>query len=300
MLIRRTAASFFPVPNGRWRSAVASASEAALPTPLSLGSNVVYHRSHGHHHGAAHRRPLAVVAGWMGAKPHQMKSYLKFYHDLGMDTLSFAVGPQHVLFPSHATAQMERVLELCIAPTPQETRPPPALAFHMFSVGGFCYGQMLRVISAQPRFAHIPQLTAAQVFDSTPDMDGIPKGVSRSMGVGAPWDKAIELSLDGYIAATARTSVGRGHRAASDAFHGNVITAPALWFYSKADRVADWERCALVANKWRSRGAHVEECVWDHTPHIQHGRIDPDRYFGTLKNFFEKRRNSLFLTGGST
>lgn len=32
----------------------------------------------------------------------------------------------------------------------------------------------------------------------------------------------------------------------------------------------------------------VEECVWEHTPHIQHGRVDPERYFGTLDKFLKK------------
>lgn len=50
------------------------------------------------------------MAGWMGAKERQMKPYLSFYHDKGIDTLSFAVGPNHVLFPNEAKKQMNSVL----------------------------------------------------------------------------------------------------------------------------------------------------------------------------------------------
>ena len=34
-------------------------------------------------------------------------------------------------------------------------------------------------------------------------------------------------------------------RASSAAFHDNVITAPALWFYSKADPVARYQDCEI-------------------------------------------------------
>jgi hypothetical protein len=63
--------------------------------------------------------------------------------------------------------------------------------------------------------------------------------------------------------------------------------APSLWFYSKSDPVARWEDCEIVMNKMRSKGTIVEQCVWDNTPHIQHARLDPDRYFNTLETFLK-------------
>lgn len=163
----------------RARHAAATDPEAAMPTPLSLGHSLVYHAASMPHRlvGRGERRPVIVIGGWLGAKPHQLKAYQRFYHDRGCDTLSFAVGPQHVLLPDRATALMERVLERCLAPTGNEARPPPAVAFHMFSVGGYCFGQMLRVLeSRQRRFAAVPELISAQVFDSPPDIAGIAKG----------------------------------------------------------------------------------------------------------------------------
>jgi hypothetical protein len=29
----------------------------------------------------------------------------------------------------------------------------------------------------------------------------------------------------------------------------------------------------------------VEEVVWTDTPHIQHARLEPERYFGSLERF---------------
>ena len=70
--------------------------DLAMPTPLSIGFDVKYHKSDAITTGP---RPLCIVAGWMGAKERQLKPYLSFYHKRGIDTLSFAVGPNHVLFP---------------------------------------------------------------------------------------------------------------------------------------------------------------------------------------------------------
>jgi hypothetical protein len=267
------------------RGAPFSTKDIQMPTPLSLGFDIKYQPAH---HRSLHNgdeRSLVVVAGWMGAKERQLKPYLNFYHSHGIDTLSFAVGPNHVLFPNTAEKHMIRVLKAAKNPHDVDRRPLKHLLFHHFSVGGFLYGQMLRTLTANASgHADILDKIKAQVFDSPPDFRGIAKGVSRSMGVGPPMSTAIELGLRAYLSATESTS-GAGHRLASEAFHDNHITAPSLWYYSKADPVASWEDCETVIGKWRAKGTRVEQCIWEDTPHIQHGRHDPERYFGTLHSF---------------
>jgi hypothetical protein len=79
-----------------------------------MGFNIKYHPAKEGIPGAgAPRRPLAILAGWMGAKERQLKPYMQFYHKRGVDTLSFAVGPKHILFPQHATDQMQEVGTAC-------------------------------------------------------------------------------------------------------------------------------------------------------------------------------------------
>jgi hypothetical protein len=84
--------------------------DLAMPTPLSMGFDIKYHPAkEGIPSAGQPRRPLAVLAGWMGAKERQLKPYMQFYHKRGIDTLSFAVGPKHILFPQNATKQMQQV-----------------------------------------------------------------------------------------------------------------------------------------------------------------------------------------------
>ena len=41
-----------------------------------------------------HACTTCTTTGWMGSKDSQLKRYLTHYHELGFDTLSFAVGPK--------------------------------------------------------------------------------------------------------------------------------------------------------------------------------------------------------------
>lgn len=244
-------------------------------------------------------RPLVVIAGWMGAKERQMRPYLNFYHERGMDTISFAVGPNHVLFPEKAMEQMESVLSAVSAAHNGEApkvavkapggkiAKPSKIIFHHFSVGGFLFGQALIAMQKHSHLNHLKGEIKAQIFDSPPDYASIPKGISRSMGIGGPMEVLIEKTARLYLKLT-ENSAGVMHRASSHAFHENDTPAPALWFYSKADAVCEWRDCETVTSKWKAKGTEVEECVWEDTPHIQHARVDPDRYFGTLDRFLKK------------
>jgi hypothetical protein len=289
----------------------APAKDARMPTPMSLGYNMKYHAVDRQPNNNT-PRPLVVVSGWMGAKERQMKPYLNFYHQRNMDTISFAVGPNHVLFPEKAMEQMVAVLN-CIAaahhnnddgsPNPDAVaaasgggnsttlriNKPSAVMFHHFSVGGFLYGQALVAMKKNPHLNGFPSLIKGQVFDSPPDYSSIPVGISKSMGIGGFPEKIIEHCARGYLKLTENTA-GVMHRESSAAFHNNTVSAPSLWFYSKADPVCLWTDLHAVTDKWIAKGTPVEHCMWEHTPHIQHGRVDPDRYFGTLDKFI-KRNN---------
>ena len=278
-----------------------------MPTPRSLGFDMKYQRAASCDSDT--QRPLVVVAGWMGAKERQLKPYLKFYHDRGIDTLSFAVGPHHVLIPSKSMQQMEAVLDLVSAnppgcdgsghKSPEDFQTPSSLLFHNFSVGGFLYGQTLLALSKRSDHGkYIQSNIRAQIFDSPPDFMNIPKGIARSMGIGGTGEFLVQSMAQLYVAATHNTA-GVAHRASSAAFHENSISAPSLWFYSKADPVADWRDCVTVIEKWRGKGTQVEEVVWEDTPHIQHARVDPDRYFGALDAFLQRLGLADLEKGGA-
>ena len=55
----------------------------------------------------AAERPLVLLSGWMGATDKQLRRYKQLYHDCGIDIMSFAAGPSHVLRPEKAIALVE-------------------------------------------------------------------------------------------------------------------------------------------------------------------------------------------------
>ena len=154
----------------------------SMPTPLSVGFNLMYQpvkKTPNNHDDVT---TVAIVTGWMGAKQKQLKPYLTFYHDKGINTLSFAIGPKQVLFPQSASDQMETVLNEIIKLEAKEAKENRSLKilFHNFSVGGFLFGQMLRRMESHPeKYGKLKSIIVAQVFDSPPDFNGIATGVSK-------------------------------------------------------------------------------------------------------------------------
>ncbi len=258
-----------------------------MPTPRSLGFDVSYQQ-------CQHKdsKKLAVVCGWMGAKPKQMKPYVNFYLNRGYNVISYAVGPMHVLKPESATEMMDRVLSLAMygGKGNAEMPTPNQVVTHSFSVGGYLTGQLLRILADADRDADKEkwhQLVKAQIYDSPPDMGSIAKGIGASMGLGAGVAAMVEGIVKAYLYAVKDTA-GKEHALSSAHFHDNHIPAPSLWMYSKADPVALESDIDTVMNKWKTKGYEVESTMWLDTKHIQHGRSDPERYFGSLATFLDK------------
>jgi len=270
------------------RAASASANEPpAAPKPLKLSVDLTYQVAPESENASGGSAPkLAVICGWMGAQPKQLKAYTKFYSDRGYDVLSYAVGPQHVLQPHTAMQLMQQVVRISIHGS-EPGRVPSKVVTHCFSVGGYLTGQMLRLLNQPEHSADLKKfhsVVKAQVYDSPPDFRSIAKGIGASVGMGSMVAGIVESAVKFYLKISA-TTTGVEHLASSAHFHDNHLPAPSLWMYSKTDPVALEEDIHTVMGKWRKKGYVVEEVVWKDSPHIQHGRMDPDRYFTSLGNF---------------
>lgn len=227
-------------------------------------------------------RTLAVVTGWMGSKTSQLKPYIKYYNDQGIDAVSLSVGPAHILFPNKAQEQMKQVMDEVLKKSPSK------VIVHQFSMGGYLYSQLLRVMTKnQPDYKEFGDKISAQIFDSPPDVQGIAYGISRGVKPEFIQD-VVKSSLD-LVLKLLENGIGKEHRAASKQMHENYITAPSLWFYSHADVIAPAKDCEVVIQRWRDNNIVVEACVFENTKHIQHGRAEPERYFSTLDSFLKDK-----------
>ena len=222
----------------------------------------------------------------MSSTDRQLKRYLDYYHQNGIDTLQFSVGTSHVFNPREGMLHMEYILQTTLDLQPQN------IVFHHFSIGGFLYGQMLRIFKSSPNNQYdevIPKIKG-QIFDSPPDMHSIPEGLAAHFfpSKSHPLHFLVKICVEMYMKLTAESN-GREWKASSEIFHANFLThAPSLWYYSTADPVSRYEDCEKVRESWKGLGMDVTAVRWDNTPHIQHGRKDPDRYFGELDIFLRK------------
>ena len=232
-------------------------------------------------------KTLVIFCGWMSSTDKQLKTYLKYYHERNFNTLQFSVGPEHIFSAKAGTKHMTDILDITI-----NTIKPKQILFHHFSIGGFLYGQMLRVLKENPSKyeTEINNKICGQIFDSPPDMHSIPEGLAAHVFPQEhnPLRPVVKFCVEIFMKMTASTN-GIEWKASSNAFHNNYIThAPSLWYYSKADPVSRYEDCEQVIKTWEGLGIDVTACRWEHTPHIQHARKDPDRYFGELDKFLNK------------
>lgn len=236
-------------------------------------------------------KTVVVITGWLWSKQSQLKPYVKYYAGHGMDVLTITVSPRHILVPDQGLKQMEDVISAATKLNPKN------VIFHQFSTGGYLYGQLLRAISGEKSASgkskeHYEQFQKAikgQIFDSPPDMHGIAHGISK----GFQSNKFVELLVENTLKLYLRlvhNYAGVEHRASSNIFHNNIVRAPSLWFYSKSDKIAPWKDCKKVIDTWKNRNIEVEECIWEQSPHIQHGRLDPERYFGNIDSFLKKNQ----------
>eukprot|EP01031_Cornospumella_fuschlensis_P027296 gene27296-32968_t len=295
LLLRRSLSKSSKHHHGHHPHAASAGSGDGMPTPLSLGHGLQFHEATHHVGKGPSKRPIAIVVGWMGAKPSQMKPYISYYNSQGIDTLSFACGPGHVLFPKKAMTHMQNVVQIALKKAitigDDNTEPHTRnVIFHCFSMGGFLYGQTLRSMVDNPdKCGHIKPLIKAQIFDSPPDYHSIADGIAKSIGLSGFPEKFTAATMRAFLALTSSTS-GVEHRASSAAFRANMISAPSLWYFSRADPVSRWEDCESVIRGWKEQGIDVEACTWEDSPHIQHGRRYPERYFGTLTDFLRRHQ----------
>tara|TARA_B110000208_G_scaffold157029_1_gene190586 strand:+ start:49 stop:987 length:939 start_codon:yes stop_codon:yes gene_type:complete len=272
--------------------------DAAVPPPraattkLSLGHGLTLRTPTAAAAAAAapeEGRPIAIVAGWLGARERQLRRFSDFYSERGYDVVTFAAGPFDVLMPSRGDRLMRHVMETVDKMSAaQADIPPRPVVFHGFSVSGYLYGLALLAIDAEPmKFGRFASSVKVQAFDSPPDFENIALGVGRSMGFQGILSLWVTRALDLYLLLT-RYGAGKQYRASSKALHDNELRAASIFFFSKSDPVADHVVCERVAGLWRGRGNRVEEVVWEESPHIQHAKRDGARYFHELELFLDE------------
>ena len=156
----------------------------------------------------------------------------------------------HVFNPGEGTKHMEYILQTTIDLEPQN------IIFHHFSIGGFLYGQMLRIFKDSPnkRYGRVIPKIKGQIFDSPLTCTLSQKDLAHFFpSKSHPLHFLVKICVEIYMKLTAESN-GREWKASSEIFHANFLThAPSLWYYSAADPVSRYQDCERVIESGKLR-----------------------------------------------
>ncbi|KAF7325567.1 Transmembrane protein 53 [Mycena kentingensis (nom. inval.)] len=184
----------------------------------------------------------------------------------------------------------------------------PSILVHILSNGGgFHYMTLLRILQTLPSRAPVASIPTALILDSTPG----DVGLQTSLAFAAPSNPVLRLlSLPplclfygAYLAAhvlLGKTNIFTQLRAAlhEATIFPTVVGAgagkgtPRMYLYSKKDRISDPVRLQAHVDEAKSAGLDVTAEVYDDAPHVGLARVHPERYWASVKRFWEYAVNS--------
>lgn len=135
------------------------------------------------------------------------------------------------------------------------------------------------------KFSPVKDRIRGQVFDSPVDFHGIPYGISNAASENPFVRWLMRSSIDSYLAVFARYTM-KVYVAHSHLFHNNPVRSPALFLFSKDDKVADVNTCQACADHWKDKlNMNVRQMCFDSSPHVSHFYVHNKEYTQAVKDF---------------
>lgn len=228
-------------------------------------------------------RPLVVLFGWLLAKSRHLHKYGELYHQHGADVITVKLEVMEILRPQKAEMVATKVLNQLTSP---ENKNRPVLV-HGFSVGGYLYSHVLNLMEKLDKFSPVKERILGQVFDSPVDFDGIPYGVSNAASQNPFIRWLMKSSIESYLTIFAKYT-SKVYVAHSQLFHNNPVRSPALFLFSKDDKIADVKTCQACADYWKEKlNMSVNYVCFDSSPHVSHFYVHNREYTQAVKDFLK-------------
>jgi len=226
-------------------------------------------------------RPVVVLFGWLLAKSRHLHKYGELYHQHGADVITVKLEVMEILRPKKAEQVAAKLLNEL---TSAENIHRPVIV-HGFSVGGYLYSHVLNLMEKLDKFSPVKSRIRGQVFDSPVDFHGIPYGISNAASENPFVRWLMKSSIESYLALFARYTT-KVYVAHSHLFHNNPVRSPALFLFSKDDKVADVNRCQACADHWKVKlNMNVRQKCFESSPHVSHFYVHNKEYTQAVKDF---------------
>lgn len=244
------------------------------------------------------QRPLAVILSWLAAQDRHMEKYRTIWLQRGFDVLTVKTTPYQFLFPKvGAQVLIKDLIKFLYA----HSHHYPELVLHCFSVGAYSFGEFMNHLN-DPEFMKTiekqsserdPKKTIEQaikgiIFDSAVNLQGIARGVSRSITNQELPRQAIEQTIKGHLKLSYHVAT-KHYEKASVFAHGNYLNkAPALVMVSNKDQIGERTMNEHLIKCWQDNGIDVSFKVFQNSGHVQHLNKYPEEYTGEIDSFLKK------------
>ncbi|XP_068672249.1 transmembrane protein 53-like [Montipora foliosa] len=225
-------------------------------------------------------RPVVVLFGWLLAKSRHLHKYGELYHKYGADIITVKLEVMEILRPRKAELIATKVLKEL---TSAENKDRPVVV-HGFSVGGYLYSHVLKLMENLDMFSPVKQRILGQIFDSPVDFQGVPRGISNAASKNPLIRWLMRSSIELYLRLVHYTS--KVYLAQSHLFHNNPVRSPALFLFSKGDKIADFKTCQACADFWKEElNMDVRQICFESSPHVSHFYLHNEEYTQAVTDF---------------
>lgn len=267
------------------------------------------------------RRPLVVLAGWLGSTPRQLRKFEELYRQLGFQVVTRIATPAQVFrqcFPLDPIKVPQK--------WPMDPLPEPksiediawdvlrhvhhsgcdGFVIHAFSNAGCFVYEAVRNIMGLTSWPHdtfitrhqesvlleLKQRYAGGIFDSAPGKDL--NGIDRAMVHCSPSDMAQVRMQGGWDwwrlhTPEVKSRIDQRSQWYHDTFRRDHWSFPQLFIYSRNDDMIPFEDIDEVVQERTGRFPEkVRAKTWDDSPHCGHFKMHHKEYQATLEVFLKE------------
>lgn len=245
-------------------------------------------------------KPLALVFGWGGSTPGQLRAYARLYARLGFDTdLRIGNVLRGLLVPGGRESEARAVAREVVASQARASRP---IVVHALSDNGFLsLAALLEILSASAPGRRALDALRAVVLDSAPGLWAarrsgefaltFARGVTPALLKGLGRRESLEhpvltpvLRAGFGVYSLAFPSNVRRMVASGERVLGALPRVPVALLYGDADRLVPPASVEAFETRLRERGFVVRARKFPGSTHVAHFVRDPAAYEATVSD----------------
>ncbi|KAJ7135200.1 hypothetical protein C8R43DRAFT_894364 [Mycena crocata] len=251
---------------------------------------------------------LILIFGWMNAQLKHLKKYMDDYSEIYPTTRQLLIRSSGSMFWTRDKFKLEALvpaLNIISGHSEGSNARPPNVLVHIFSNGGgFEFLRFSRLLNGSQQLHRRERLPrTCFVFDSLPGSDDSSCVRGFTVGVQNPTLRVFTFVLFTFlywvlkIFSGVRRTPSLFAALRQDLQDPRLLPwtdeeTPRLYIYSSVDRVVGADAVKAHIEEAMSMGLNVTSERLAGTGHVEHGKGDRERYWGSIQNLWNSTRLS--------